>query len=82
MRAGQRQTVTEVAVNPTAGLSRQERRRLRAAIHQRALAKTPDAALDRRLAGKLAYLRVLNPAQADALTQARPGGVESWRGRP
>ncbi len=74
MRAGQRQTVTGVTVNQTAGLSRRERRRLRAAIHQRALAKTPDAALDQRLDGKLAYLRMLNPSQAESLVVARREG--------
>ncbi len=67
LRAGQRQVVTGVVVNETAGLSRQERRRLRAALHQRRQAGTPDLAKDRQLQGKLAYLRMLNPAQADAL---------------
>ena len=67
LRAGQRQVVTGVVVNETAGLSRQERRRLRAAIHQRRQAGTPDLVKDWQLQGKLAYLRMLNPAQADAL---------------
>jgi retron-type reverse transcriptase len=67
MRAGSRQTVTGVTVNQTAGLSRQERRRLRAALHHRHNSTEPDRARDRHLAGKLAYLRMLNPAQAEAL---------------
>ncbi|MEZ6090463.1 MAG: reverse transcriptase family protein [Pirellulaceae bacterium] len=79
MRAGRRQTVTGVTVNKVAGLSRRERRRLRAAIHQRNQADTPDSVQDRRLRGKLAYLRMLNPAQADALLRdknAQPPAVE------
>jgi RNA-directed DNA polymerase len=67
LRAGQRQTVTGVVVNKKAGLSRQERRRLRAALHQRRHAENPDPVKNRQLEGKLAYLRMLNPAQADAL---------------
>jgi RNA-directed DNA polymerase len=68
MRKAGRQTVTGVVVNEVAGLSRQERRRLRAAIHQ--LAKQPPsaAAAERtRLVGKLAYLQMLNKAQAEPL---------------
>lgn len=76
MRAGQRQIVTGVTVNQTAGLSRPERRRLRAALHQRTQAESRDPDQERRLDGKLAYLRMLNPGQADALIQARPGGIE------
>jgi hypothetical protein len=48
------------------GLSRQERRKLRAALHQQQ-SKPPSVAVDRRLAGKLAYLNMLNPKQALAL---------------
>jgi RNA-directed DNA polymerase len=63
--AGGRQTVTGVVVNQTLGLSRQERRRLRAAWHQ---LQNRDAAVrameERRLNGKLAYLTMLNPNQA------------------
>lgn len=72
MRAGRRQTITGVVVNKAMGLSRRERRKLRAALHRQ---KTrPDAAEavagagDRlRLRGKLAYLFMLNRAQAAAL---------------
>lgn len=67
MRAGQRQRVAGVTVNQEAGLSRQERRRLRAALHQQRLAAEPDPVKDRQLQGKLAYLQMLNPKQAAAL---------------
>jgi len=74
LRSGQRQTVTGVTVNQVAGLSRQERRRLRAALHQRRRAQDRDPVLDRRLQGKIAYLRMLNPAQASNLTRTATGG--------
>ncbi|MEJ2117410.1 MAG: reverse transcriptase domain-containing protein, partial [Alphaproteobacteria bacterium] len=73
MRQGSRQTVAGVVVNEMAGLSRQERRRLRAAIHQ--LAANPPAdsaeaeATRRQLAGKLSYLRMLNSRQAEPLAR-------------
>jgi retron-type reverse transcriptase len=70
LRAGQRQSVTGVIVNKTAGLSRQERRRIRAALHQQR--KTPDSAKARQLRGKTAYVRMLNPAQAEALIRRMP----------
>jgi hypothetical protein len=63
MRAGRRQTVTGVVVNKAMGLSRQERRKLRAALHRRKGAPA-DHVGDRRLHGKLAYLFMLNPTQA------------------
>lgn len=65
MRRGRRQQVTGVTVNEVAGLSRRERRRLRAAIHQQA--SRPDADERRRLAGRIAYLHMLNPEQAAPL---------------
>ncbi len=68
MRAGRRQTVTGVVVNEAPGLSRQERRKLRAALHRQ---RTSPAAVSeqdkRRLEGKLAYVRMINPAQAERL---------------
>jgi RNA-directed DNA polymerase len=68
MRRGTRQSVTGVVVNEVAGLSRQERRKLRAAIHQLGKRANGDAAAERmRLAGKLAYLQMLNKAQAEPL---------------
>lgn len=68
MRAGQRQAVTGVVVNKTMGLSRQERRKLRAALHRQNVGKdSDDPHARRRVDGKLAYLFMLNPAQAAAL---------------
>jgi hypothetical protein len=68
---GARQTVTGVVVNQVAGLSRQDRRRLRAEAHQRGLAeksgKPVSAEAVARFEGKLAYLAMLNPAQAEAI---------------
>lgn len=66
-RVGGRQQVTGVTVNEEAGLSRRERRKLRAAIHQ--LDKS-DTSRFRQLNGKLAYLSMLNPQQAMPLQQA------------
>lgn len=71
LRAGNRQAVTGVTVNRTLGLSRKERRRLRAALHQQQNSSTNDPARDRRLAGLLAYLQMLNPEQAAALIRSR-----------
>ena len=65
MSRGGRQTVTGVVVNQTLGLSRQERRRMRAAAHQ-LQSKTEPAADLLRLQGKVAYLSMLNPSQAAA----------------
>jgi RNA-directed DNA polymerase len=70
MRAGARQCVTGVVVNDVLGLSRQTRRRLRAAIHRCALARAAgraDAATLARLEGELAYVAMLNPEQAQRL---------------
>ena len=62
--------VTGVVVNQTLGLSRQERRRLRAMAHRLSKAKsdgTLDQAQAASLTGKLAYLSMLNPEQAEAI---------------
>jgi len=69
-RSGSRQTVTGVVVNDVLGLSRQDRRRLRAAIHQYFLAHaggSADRAKLARLDGKVAYLSMLNAVQARRL---------------
>jgi RNA-directed DNA polymerase len=73
MTRGNRQTVTGVVVNQTLGLSRQERRRLRAAAHQlgRNTLPDPDGRLRLWLQGKLAYLSMLNKDQAARLTQTQ-----------
>jgi RNA-directed DNA polymerase len=66
---GARQVVTGVVVNQQVGLSRQERRKLRSAIHR--LRHEADPArrrlLTMKVRGKLAYLHMLNPAQAEKL---------------
>src|SRR5262249_31159982 len=67
-----RQRITGVIVNRDLGLSRHERRRLRAEIHQLRAAvpagTAPDlAARTARLRGRLAYLAMLNPAQSAPL---------------
>jgi hypothetical protein len=73
MGRGGRQSVTGVVVNQVLGLSRKERRRLRAAAHQLrqpAVTETPEGR--RKLLwwrGKLAYLSMLNRTQADALAK-------------
>ncbi|MGC3959993.1 MAG: reverse transcriptase family protein [Verrucomicrobiota bacterium] len=68
MGQGNRQTVTGVVVNRTLGLSRQERRRMRAALHQLQRSQPPpEAGLQMQIEGKLAYLAMLNPAQAENL---------------
>jgi hypothetical protein len=65
---GRRQLVTGVVVNQAAGLSRRHRRHLRAAIHQLGRGTQPsDPKHLQRLAGKLAYLHMLNPSQAAPL---------------
>lgn len=65
MSQGSRQTVTGVVVNQTLGLSRQERRRLRAMAHKlNRQANEAPADLRAKFEGKVAYLSMLNPAQA------------------
>jgi RNA-directed DNA polymerase len=82
-RRGARQEVTGVTVNEVAGLSRRERRRVRALAHQVRMVResgTPEPAREAELAGKLAYLAMLNPAQAAALrrhTWPGTGGATS-----
>jgi hypothetical protein len=74
-RQGGCQRVTGVVVNKVLGLSRQERRRLRAMIHQLEKdlnAGKPDDGRRAYLRGKLAYLAMLNPAQAARLRARMP----------
>jgi RNA-directed DNA polymerase len=75
LRSGGCQRVTGVVVNRVMGLSRQERRRLRAMIHHLRQAQAAGQPDDGRLAylrGKLAYLAMLNPEQALALKARMP----------
>jgi retron-type reverse transcriptase len=69
MGRGTRQTVTGVVVNKTLGLSRQERRRLRAAAHQLSHNSKSEVTNGARakLEGKIAYLAMLNPQQASQI---------------
>jgi retron-type reverse transcriptase len=69
-RRGGRQTVTGVTVNQVLGLSRKERRKLRAMIHQEGT-KPASAEASARIDGKLAWLSMLNPQQAEALRTRR-----------
>lgn len=77
-RAGRAQRVTGVTVNRVAGLSRRERRTLRAELHAHERSGGTEEER-RRLAGKLAYLAMLNPGQAEALARRAPS---LRRGRP
>ncbi|HNV71109.1 MAG TPA: reverse transcriptase family protein, partial [Candidatus Ozemobacteraceae bacterium] len=67
MRASNAQRVTGATVNQVLGLSKKERKRLRAALHQNALA--PDKSREPRttLLGRLAWVQALNPTQAEVL---------------
>ena len=71
MGRGSRQTVTGVVVNHVLGLSRQERRRLRAMAHRLRGESSSEArpGLQAMLRGKLAYLSMLNPSQATHLAE-------------
>jgi RNA-directed DNA polymerase len=74
MGKGSRQTVIGVVVNQVLGLSRRERRKLRAAQHQ--LHNLEDGSRveqERCLTGKLAYLAMLNPQQALKLRSPSQG---------
>ena len=67
LRRGQCQRVAGVVVNDQQGLSRQDRRKLRAAIHQ---LDPSNQTATRKLQGKVAYLAMLNAQQAEPLQAA------------
>lgn len=70
MHSGRHQKVTGVTVNDTLGLSRRERRKIRAMIHrfnQQRDAGRLDPDEVEVLEGKLAWVEMLNPDQAAAL---------------
>jgi retron-type reverse transcriptase len=69
LRRGRRQRVTGVTVNDVLGLSRKERRRLRAMAHR--AQQNPEASVKRRVAGHVAYLGMLNPEQAGRIRRNR-----------
>lgn len=79
-----RQTVTGAVVNDTLGLSRQERRRLRAMLHRQTQGKQPhdehkNPISDACLQGKLAYLKMLNTEQWEKLTSSEKSHSEPPR---
>jgi retron-type reverse transcriptase len=69
-RKGGAQRVTGVTVNAGLGLSRQERRRLRAMIHQEGR-EGADGQERARIDGLLAYVKMLNPEHAARLARRR-----------
>lgn len=75
LRKGGRQTVTGVVVNDTLGLSRKERRKMRAQIHHLSQQSEIEPTELTRLLGKLAYLHMLNPDQAEALRRRLPPSI-------
>ena len=68
MRRSTRQRITGVTVNDGVGLSRSERRKLRALIHQHGHAPERRAEID----GKIAYVQMLNYEQAQKLKALLP----------
>lgn len=76
-RQASRQTVTGVVVNQTLGLSRQERRKMRAQIHQLSQQPSTDPKELQRLRGSLAYLHMLNPQQSESLAKRLLGAGEA-----
>jgi hypothetical protein len=65
LRRGGRQVVAGVTVNEVLGLSRQQRRRVRAMLHQ--AGKTGDSKLRQEAEGHLAWVHMLNEEQAAKL---------------
>lgn len=73
MTQARAQRIAGVTVNTTPGWSRAERRRLRAELHQaRRAGAGAEASVWSRLRGKLAFVRMLNPAQAERLERQAP----------
>lgn len=70
MRQGSAQRSCGVTVNDVVGLSRKERRKVRAALHHESLGKLSEAE-SVRLTGQLAWVHMLNPEQAKALEAKR-----------
>lgn len=65
------QRIAGVTVNAAPGWSRKQRRLLRAELHRAQTIGATDPALWQRLRGKLAFVRMLNPAQAQSLSRER-----------
>ena len=56
-----------MVVNDGVGGKREFRRRLRAELHQLSLQQKPDPEKMQQALGRLAFLKMLNPEQAEAL---------------
>jgi RNA-directed DNA polymerase len=69
------QRIAGVTVNAAPGWSRKQRRLLRAEMHRAHTTGTTDPSLWQRLRGKLAFVRMLNSAQAERLEKS--GNTES-----
>lgn len=66
------QRIAGVTVNTAPGWSRKQRRLLRAELHRARQSADASASLWQRLRGKLAFVRMLNPAQAARLEERLP----------
>jgi hypothetical protein len=67
MRSSNHQVITGVTVNHTLGLSKKERKLLRATIHRFAVDPARATVPRSVLQGKIAWLQMLNPSQAEKL---------------
>ncbi len=67
------QRIAGVTVNTAPGWSRKQRRQLRAELHRARSSGATDPTLWQRLRGKLAFVRMLNPAQAERLQKSSDG---------
>lgn len=72
LRSGGCQKVTGVTVNKVLGMSRKERRLLRARLHRYQSSDQKDPMTKKELDGKLAYLAMLNEEQAQVLRERYP----------
>jgi RNA-directed DNA polymerase len=73
MTQARAQRIAGVTVNVSPGWSRDQRRLLRAELHRARKAGATDASLWQRLRGKLAFVRMLNPVQAEKLSRGLGG---------
>lgn len=80
-RRGRRQMVTGLVVNEKPNLSRRLRRRLRAAVHQSTMGADPhwqgQPMSSHELLGRLAFLNLVQPAEAMALKQKMTGSAQT-----
>ena len=80
-RRGRRQMVTGLVVNEKPNLPRRLRRRLRAAVHQSIMGGDPhwqgQPMSSHELLGRLAFLNLVQPAEAMALKQKMTGSTQT-----